>query len=184
MTAPLIFGMPLAGAFADRHDRRQILQRANLVLAALSLALVAVLLMHRLTLPLGVVLLGGYAFAGAFHSAGFDSGSGLLVPPERLPRANAMMMTSFGLSQLLSPPLAATLVGLPALLGGPSHLPAWLSSGGPFAFAADPLSFLVAFSVVSVIRFPPLPPRPQTPPVTLWPAARPGLRWMLRVRPF
>jgi MFS family permease len=36
MTAPLIFGMPLAGAFADRHDRRLILVRANLALALLS----------------------------------------------------------------------------------------------------------------------------------------------------
>ena len=184
MTAPLIFGMPLAGAFADRHDRRRILKRANLVLAALSLALVALLLLHRLTLPLAVVLLAGYAFAGAFHSAAFDSGYGLLVPPERLPRANAMMMTSFGLSQLLSPPLAATLVGLPALLGGPGRLPGWLSSGVPFAFAADALSFLVAFSVVTLIRFPPLPPRPDPARVSLWQDVRAGFRWMLRRRPF
>ena len=45
------------------------------------------------------------AFAGSFHGAAFDSGYGLLVPPEKLPRANALMMTSYGLSQLLSPPL-------------------------------------------------------------------------------
>src|SRR5262244_525037 len=34
-SGPLIFGMPLAGAFADRHDRQRILVVANSVLTAL-----------------------------------------------------------------------------------------------------------------------------------------------------
>ncbi len=184
MTAPLIFGMPLAGAFADRHDRRRILQRSNLVLAALSAAIVALLLAHRLSLPIAVFLLAGYAFAGAFHGAAFDSGYGLLVPPARLPRANAMMMTSFGLSQLLAPPLAATLIGLPALLGGADRLPTWMASGVPFAFAADGLSFLLAAAVVTALRFPPLPPRSSAAPTSLWGDVRAGFRWMVSRRPF
>jgi MFS family permease len=184
MTAPLIFGMPLAGAFADRHDRRRILQRANLGLAALSATIVALLLAHRLSLPIAVVLLAGYALMGSFHSAAFDSGYGLLVPPERLPRANAMMMTSYGLSQLLAPPLAATLIGLPALLGGPERLPAWMGSGVPFAFAADGLSFLIAFLAATVIHFPPLPPRVNAAPTSLVGDVKAGFRWMLSRRPF
>ncbi|MEP7028149.1 MAG: MFS transporter [Candidatus Eisenbacteria bacterium] len=184
MTAPLIFGMPLAGAFADRHDRRLILLRSNLALAALSALIVLLLLLDRLSLPIAVVLLAGYAFAGAFHGAAFDSGYGLLVPPARLPRANTMMMTSFGLSQLLAPPLAATLIGLPGLLGGAARLPAWLSSGVPFAFAADGLSFLLAAVVVTAIRFPPLPPRLDTARTSIWGDVRAGFRWMLRRRPF
>ena len=184
MTAPLVFGMPLAGAFADRHDRRKILQRANLGLAALSALIVALLLTHRLSLPLAVVLLAGYALVGSFHGAAFDSGFGLLVPTGRLPRANAMMMTSYGLSQLLAPPLAAILVGLPALLGGADRLPAWMASGVPFAFAADGLSFLVAFLAVTVIRFPPLPPRVNASPTSLVGDVKAGFRWMLTRRPF
>jgi MFS family permease len=184
MTAPLIFGMPLAGAFADRHDRRQILQRANLALATLSGVIVALLLLHRLSLPIAVVLLAGYALAGSFHGAAFDSGYGLLVPPDRRPRANAMMMTSYGLSQLLAPPLAAMLVGLPALLGGADRLPAWLGSGVPFAFAADGVSFLIAFVAATVIHFPPLPPRLDTTPTSLVADVRAGFRWMLSRRPF
>ena len=184
MTAPLIFGMPLAGAFADRHDRRLILVRANLALALLSAAIVALFLLHALTLPLAVVLLAGYAFAGSFHGAAFDSGYGLLVPPEKLPRANALMMTSYGLSQLLSPPLAATLVGLPALLGGASRLPAWLSSGVPFAFAADGVSFLVAATVAFWMRFPRLERPAETGKPSIWGDVRAGFRWMLRRKPF
>ncbi len=37
---------------------------------------------------------------------------------------------------------------------------------------------------MSVIRFPPLPPRPETAPVSLWHDVRAGFRWMLRRRPF
>jgi len=184
MTAPLIFGMPLAGAFADRYDRRKILQRANLGLAALSAIIVALLLAHRLSLPIAVLLLAGYALMGSFHSAAFDSGYGLLVPSGRLARANAMMMTSYGLSQLLAPPLAATLVGLPALLGGAERLPAWMASGVPFAFAADGVSFLVAFLAATVIRFPPLPPRADAAPTSLYGDVKAGFRWMLSRRPF
>jgi MFS family permease len=184
MTAPLIFALPLAGAFADRHDRRTILLRANLVLAALSAAIVALLLLHRLTLPLAVLLLAGYAFAGSFHAAAFDTGYGLLVPQEKLPRANALMMTSYGLSQLLSPALAATLIGLPALLGGAAVLPPWLLSGVPFAFAADGLTFLVAAAVLTRLRFPALPPRPDGPKTSIVGDVRAGFRWLLGRRPF
>ena len=65
MTGPLIFGMPLAGAFADRHDRRRIMLAANLVSAIATSVIVALLLAHRLTLPTAVVLLVVYALAGA-----------------------------------------------------------------------------------------------------------------------
>jgi DHA3 family macrolide efflux protein-like MFS transporter len=184
MTAPLIFAMPLAGAFADRHDRRGILVRANLALALLCGLLVALLLLHALTLPLAVLLLACNAFVGSFHGAAFDSGYGLLVPPEKLPRANALMMTSYGLSQLLSPPLAATLVGLPALLGGASRLPPWMSSGVPFAFAADGVSFLVAGTVAMFMRFPRVERPAETGKPSLWGDVRAGFRWMLRRRPF
>ena len=184
MTAPLIFAMPLAGAFADRHDRRMILLRADLALALLSAVIVALLLLHVMTLPIAVLLLAAYAFLGSFHGAAFDSGYGLLVPAERLPRANAMMMTSFGLSQLLAPPLAATLIGLPALFGGAGRLPAWMASGVPFAFAADGVSFLVAAAVVASIRLPSPPPHPALAASTIVGDVRAGFRWLLRRRPF
>jgi len=182
--APLIFGMPLAGAFADRHDKRRILINANTGLAVITALFVALLLAHRMTLPLAVVLLVGYALLGSFHSAAFESGYPLIVPTAQLPRANAMMMTSFGLSQLLSPPIAATLVGLPALLGGPSHLPGWLASGVPFAFATDGVSFVIAAMVATVIRFPAVRATATHSARALAADVVEGFRWMLRRRPF
>lgn len=184
MTAPTIFGMPLAGAYADRHDKRRILVTVNAALAVISATFVALLLAHRMSLPVAVVLLVGYALLGAFHSAAFESGYPLIVPKSQLPRANAMMMTSFGLSQLLSPPLAATLVGLPALLGGPQHLPGWLSSGVPFAFATDGLSFVFAAIVATAIHFPAVRATASHSATALITDTLDGFRWMLNRRPF
>src|SRR5258708_37618475 len=101
MTARQIFGCPPGGSSPDRHDKRRILVTVNACLAVISALFVALLLAHRLTLAIAVGLLVLYALLGAFHSAAFESGYPLLVPHEHLPRANAMMMTSFRLSQLL-----------------------------------------------------------------------------------
>jgi len=185
MTGPLIFGMPIAGAFADRHDRQRILVVANTVLTALSALLVALALSGRLSLAVAVPVLAVYALAGSFHSAAFDSSYGRFVDARDLPRASGMMMTSFGLSQLLSPPLAATLVGLPALLGGAGRLPQWLSSGIPFAFAADGLTFAIAACCAAALRFPPHPVTPRAVPrESLLADVRAGFRWILTRRPF
>jgi len=182
-TGPLIFAMPIAGAFADRHDRRRILITTNSLLALLSLVLVALTATHRLVLPIAVLLLLAYSLGSSFHSAAFDSSYGRFVREGDLPRASGMMMTSFGLAQLLAPPLAAALIGLPALLGGSGKMPPWLVNGIPFAFAADALSFMIAACTAMALRFPAMPVVPG-PRASLLEDARAGLRWVLRRRPF
>ena len=186
-TAPLIFGMPLAGAFADRHDRRRILIVANAASCVLTLALVALLAVHALTLPIAVVLLAGYSLASSFHSAAFDSSLPLLAPPDKLPRANGMMMSSFALSQLLAPALAASLIGVPALVrtsGWPLPWIAHLERGTLFAFAADAVSFLIAGIAVALMRI----PQPVRPPhaahQSLVADVREGFLWIVHRRPF
>ena len=183
-TAPLIFAMPLAGAFADRHDRRRVLIAANLCAATITGVIVSLLLAHALTLPFAVLLLVGYSICGAFHSASFESSYALLVEPRHLPRANGMMMTSYGLSQLLSPAVAATLVGLPVFLGNRGwSLPGWAESGIAFAFVADGSTFLVAAAAVAALHIP-MPIRPADAPATsLLADMREGFAWIARHRP-
>ncbi len=182
-TLPLIFFMPLAGAFADRHDRRRILLAANLVSAALTAALVVLHATRMLTLPAAVVLLAGYALANSFHSAAFDSSYATLVPEEQLGRANGMMQTSFALSQVVAPGIAAVLIGLPALArAGGVPLPPTLSSGVPFAFAADGLSFVIAAVAVALLRFPPAAPGGRG--ASVWHDTFEGFSWIVKRRPF
>lgn len=181
--APLVFSMPLAGAFADRHDRRRILIVSNTVLALLSALLVVLTTRHALTLPVAAVLLALYATTSSFHSAAFDSSYGLFVAPRHLARAGGMMQTSQALSQMLAPALAATLIALPTLLRQPAWLPPGLEHGVPFAFAADGLTFVIAAGVALRLRFPALPPQPAR-TTGLIEDMRAGFRWILSRRPF
>lgn len=182
--APLIFAMPIAGAFADRHDRRRILIAANTAQALLTALLVALALSGHLTLTATVAALALYAVCGSFHSAAFDSAYGRFVDAEHLPRASGMMMTSYSLAQMFAPPLAAALVGLPALLAGTGALPPWLHDGVPFAFAADGLTFVVAAVTAALLRFPPAPQHPEGGHAPLWASVREGFHWILTRRPF
>jgi hypothetical protein len=186
-TAPMIFGMPLAGAFADRHDRRRILIVANAIACALTLALVALHVAHALTLPAAVVLLAGYSLASGFHSAAFDSSVPLLAPREHLARANGLLTSSQMLSQLLSPALAAALIGVPALVrahGGVPHWIAALDRGTVFAFATDAASFAIAMVGAIVLMIPRVPRPAHVAHQSLVADVREGFAWIARRPPF
>ena len=186
-TAPMIVAMPIAGAFADRNDRRRILIVANTAACALTLGLVALLAAHALVLPVAALLLAGYSLTSSFHSAAFDSSLPLLAPPDKLPRANGMMMSSYALAQLLSPSLAATLIGVPALVRAHGGAPAWIARmdrGTVFAFATDAATFAVAATAIALMRIP-SPVRPaHAPSRGLVADVREGFAWIAHRRPF
>ncbi|SMB89892.1 MFS transporter [Deinococcus hopiensis] len=149
-TFAALLGAPLAGALADRLDRRRMMLTCDL-LSALTMG-AALALVTLGTPPIwGLVsFTATLGLIGAFHGSAFDTGYSALVPKTQLPRANGMMQTVWSLSGLLSPALAALLIGLPALVrsgGGPGWL-GRISDGVPFAFALDGGSFLLAGLVV------------------------------------
>jgi len=157
---PSVIAAPLAGAWADRHDRRRTMLAANLVAAALGLALVALLLTNRLGLAGLLAIMALYCLAGAFHLASFDASVAMLVSPERLPRANGMMQSIWALSGILSPAAAAVLISLPALarrgapLGPFGGWLAGLESGVPFAILADVVSFAIGAITLALLDIP------------------------------
>lgn len=185
-TAPTIVLMPVAGAWADRHDRRRTLLAANVAGIALSLAMVALLVAGRLDVWTAVALLTAYSAVNAFHSASFDSGWGQLVPAARLQRAAGMMQTSYALAQLLGPALAAALIAVPALARSVGRAPSLLDrlpNGVSFAFAADAVSFAIAALAVAGVRLP--PPMPRASHASgLMHDVREGLAWIVRRRSF
>lgn len=160
-----VFGAPLAGALADRWDRRRMMMACDL-LGALIMAL-GTLMITALTPPVWLLVAFTVALGltGTFHSSAFDTSYRVLVPGERLTRANGMMQTLWSLSGLVSPALAALLIGLPALArreGGPSWLSGW-ASGVPLTFLIDAASFLLAGLVIWRLAIP-TPPRRETAP--------------------
>lgn len=157
---PLVAGAPIAGAWADRHDRRRTMIVANLVSAAIGAVIIALMVAHALTLPVLLALLGVYFLSGAFHAASFDTSYAMLVSQEQLPRANGMMQSIWALSGLLSPGLAAGLIALPALAraghipGSPGAALARLQQGVPLALGVDVVSFLIATVVLVALVIP------------------------------
>jgi len=63
-----------------------------------------------------VAILASAPAASAFHHAAFDASYAILVPDRLLPRANGMMQTTWSLSGIISPALAASIIALPAVL--------------------------------------------------------------------
>ena len=88
---PVVFGAPLAGAWADRHDRRRTMLVMDAANGCLSLLLMGLIATQTLGLGLLVALSLLAGACGAFHNAAFDTSVSMPVPEKQLPRANGMM---------------------------------------------------------------------------------------------
>lgn len=157
---PTIFGAPIAGAWADRHDRRRIMIVCDMLSGVISVVLAALVYLGTLQLWVLIGLMALLAAAAAFHQAAFDTSYVMLVPPAQLARANGMMQTVWSFSGIISPVLAATLIALPAIarqgaLGGPLGAAlAGIADGSALAIGLDALSFVFAATVLVFLHIP------------------------------
>ncbi|HEX6292822.1 MAG TPA: MFS transporter [Herpetosiphonaceae bacterium] len=157
---PTMIFAPIAGAWADRHDRKLTIMLSDLGSGLLSVLLIALILSQTLQLWSLLVVLVLAAIFNTFHDSAFDTSYAMLVPEERLPRANGMMQTIFSLSGIFSPPLAAMMIGLPALARqGYSSIPfgasiAWLQDGTVLAIGVDVLTFMIASATLLFLHVP------------------------------
>ncbi len=157
---PTVFGAPIAGAWADRHDRKRTMLVMDGASGGLSLVLAILMATQTLQLPLliGLVLIA--ATFSAFHGSAFDTSYAMLVPEKRLPRANGMMQTMWSLSGILSPAIAATIIALPALarqnvIGGNIGASlAVLTNGAPLAITVDAITFFFAGATLLFLTIP------------------------------
>jgi MFS family permease len=153
---PVVFGAPLAGAFADRHDRKRTMILADLLNGLV--CLVIIILMLEGVLQLWMLVLAGIvsALAGGFHFAAFDSSYAMLVPDRLLPRANGMMQTTWWSSGVVAPGLAAFVMTLPALLvpgAGGTPLDA-IGSSAAVCIAVNAVTFAVSAAVLFAVHIP------------------------------
>ena len=135
---PTVFTAPLAGIWADRHDRKRTMMVMDLANGFLSLILAALILSGVSQLWMTMAFMVLFSTFAAFHSSAFESSYAMVVPERQLPRANGMMQTMMALSSILAPPIAATLIALPALAhqgvisGAPGSLLSGLGAGRPW----------------------------------------------------
>lgn len=156
-TIPFVFGGPLAGAWADRHDRKQIMIVTNLVNGVTTVLTLVLMVMGSLHVWVLVVIGIFAAAAAAFHYAAFDASYAMLVPDGLLPRANGMMQTTWSLSGIVSPALAAFIIALPALAAQgaiPFASLADMRNGTPLVIAVDAFTFFICASVLVLVHVP------------------------------
>jgi MFS family permease len=157
---PIVLAAPIAGAWADRHDRKRTMIAANVMSGVMSLLAASLMFAGALELWMlaGITLVN--AILNAFHTASFDTSYAMLVPDAKLPRANGMMQTIFPLSTILAPSLAAGIISLPSLarqgvITGPAG--EWLrtfSNGAPLALALDAVTFVAMGLVLMFLHIP------------------------------
>lgn len=190
---PTVFAAPIAGAFVDRHDRKRTMITMDVASGLLSLAIVMLIAAHVLNMYGLIVIVTLSAVFGAFHQAAFDTSYAMIVPEEKLPRANGMMQTIFALSGIVAPGLAAVLISLPAL-ARQGKLPfltaplAAINDGAVLAVGLDAATFFVA-AIAPVFLFIPSPKRTDLHTATgekksLWADVREGALYIWHRRSF
>ena len=157
---PVVFGAPIAGAWADRHDRKRTMMAMDFANGCLSVLLAGLVITNTLNLPVLIVLMVIAALFGSFHNSAFDTSYAMLVPEEQLPRANGMMQTVWGLSGILSPALAAMIISIPALAqqgaitGSLGAALGQLKNGASLAMMIDAVTFFSAAATLIFLYIP------------------------------
>jgi MFS family permease len=157
---PQIFLAPIAGAWADRHDRKLTMMGADTLSGVVNLILLGLVVTGTLQLWMLLALAVVQAAANSFHYSAFDTSYAMIVPEAQLPRANGMMQTIWSLSGIVSPALAAFIVSLPGLarqgflpevFAGPLR---GFNDGTPIAIGLDAFTFFVAAGVLAFLAVP------------------------------
>jgi len=157
---PVVFGAPIAGAWADRHDRKRTMMVMDFANGCLSLLLAALVITHTLNLPVLIILMVIAALLGSFHNSAFDTSYAMLVPEDQLPRANGMMQTIWSMSGILSPAIAAMIISIPslarqgAIAGSMGVALARLQNGTSLAMMVDAVTFFLASAALIFLYIP------------------------------
>jgi DHA3 family macrolide efflux protein-like MFS transporter len=151
---------PIAGAWADRHDRKRTMMVVDFLNGCLSLSIMTLMVTGLLQFWSLISILVVFGALSPFHNSAFDTSYAMIVPEKQLPRANGMMQTIWSLSGILSPAIAAAIIALPALARAgtfPSTfngLLSGLTDGSALAIGVDAATFFIASATLIFLNIP------------------------------
>ena len=134
---PVFLASPIAGAVADRCDRKRILVIADLVRVPLALLLCVAAWTSSVTLAVGVMIALGVA--ASFHDPVASAATPNLVPPEDLPRAQALMGAVWGSMLMVGAGIGGVIADV---------------FGGEAAYVVDAVSFAASAVLIAGIKKP------------------------------
>lgn len=138
-TAAIIFMSPLAGAIVDRFDRRSLLILVEVVGAARVLFFLLLLSLAKLSLLAICIATAVIGISGSIGSAAFLASMTMVLPKEKLGRANGMQQFIWAFAQVTAPFIAGIMLahwGLAQIL------------------AIDCVSFFIAIGAYLLITIP------------------------------
>ena len=162
---PAILFAPIAGAVADRWDRRRLMILADMVAGCGTLALAILLWTGRLEIWHTWIVAAVNASATAFQQPAYLAAISQLVPKRYYGRANGIAQLGSAAGGLLAP-----------LVGG--LLVLWIGLSG--VILIDVATFLFAVTVTSLVRFPDLAFKKLEEP--FWVEVTAGWRYIIRRR--
>lgn len=171
---PQVVLSPVAGAFADRWNRRTTMIFSNVGAAVITLSVSLLYAADRLSIGYIYFAVIAISTCSTFLRPAFGSSTVLLVPKEQLGRANGLVQTGLSTVQIISPLLAGFMISVIDIQG---------------ILFMDTLSYVLAIGALLLVRFPPYQPTKDTSKKdSLWSnilfgwkylAARPGLLGLL-----
>jgi MFS family permease len=100
---PLFLLTPVAGAAADRFDRRRVVLFANLIDCTIAMLLALLTLWQALTLPILFILAAAHGAARVFNGPALSAIAPNIVPPGLLPKAIALSSIAWQVGSVVGP---------------------------------------------------------------------------------
>jgi MFS family permease len=114
---PMVLVMPLAGSVVDRFDRRYVMVVAEIVAALITLTLALALWHGTVQVVYLYVFNAAVSLVAAFRLPAYQASVSFLVPKEKFTHATGVMGVSTNVLTMLSPVVAAAVMGFSGLFG-------------------------------------------------------------------
>ena len=114
---PIILIAPLAGAIADRNDKRKVMMMSDAGAGLSTVAIALLLTLGKLKLWHIYLAMGVNSTCNGFQLPAYYASPTLLVPKKQFGRANGMIQLAKAARYLVSPVLAGLLMGIIQLQG-------------------------------------------------------------------
>jgi len=138
-TLPAVLLAPVAGSAIDRVDRRLLMLGADTLGGVTTIALFVAFVTGNLEIWHVYVAAVADSIANTFQEPAWQASIPVLVPRDRLARANGLVQLNQGVSIVLAPALAGALLAF---------------SGLGAVLLADAVTFLAGMGTLAAVRFP------------------------------
>lgn len=163
---PIILIAPLAGAIADRNDKRKVMIISDTGAGLSTVAIALLLVLGKLKIWHIYLAMAVSSTCNGFQLPAYYASPTLLVPKQQFGRANGMIQLAKAARYLVSPVLAGFLIGMIQLQG---------------IMLVDVATFSIAILILLAVRFPALSSgdEPAQPSNSIWQDISYGWRYIL-----